>query len=597
MGWFNFIKEEGYFNPENNPEPVQVKDGFQVPYWDPLHYLEKLSVQIKEGKELELVDEIISIIENVSKNPKDNYRTWYMFLKILANLPNDKIPKGILDFVPTWLSGKFDTMIQSAELCEKLLPKFLPDSPTKEDIEKAERLLQHLFKVEKAEISQEEMWDGEGNSFSSRVYLHYLSNALIENKLVSKIALYCSDNIILNLGRTLKKLLLDYPKGINSIIKDGNTEYEIKILIEDKNLLISSKIKGQEVVNATTTLSNYEDLDILQLEQQFGDIIKQQGINYESSGSHSETYQSLNFALNNDLTSSFGFNAIHKLGDKYHHGEKAIEVLSLIFRDLLDEKTKHNPAEAIKLLKTICYDKNYRIPFYKRITFYVISENWNETKSLFWNLLEGTDAQHFFSKHKYQKELYELLNKNQQLITNKEKVVVQNIIDNGPQEEKNERNENDDDYWRLRWYAALKDTEPFKGKYLLLSKALNITNEHYENSGEVKVRKGSISPLSVEQVLQKSNKELVNLIHSFKPEDRWEEPNIDGLAKSIEKAVETEPQKFADEIDLYIDTYYIYAYHILNGFREAWKNNKSFNWQNILDYCQSYISNKRKSVV
>ena len=109
------------------PNLFRVKGELQIPYWEVLEYLEKLSIQISQGKETELIDELLTVIENVSKHPKDNYRTWYTFIKILSSIPNEKIPVKILHFIPVWLSGKFDTMIQTSELCDKLLPKFLND--------------------------------------------------------------------------------------------------------------------------------------------------------------------------------------------------------------------------------------------------------------------------------------------------------------------------------------------------------------------------------------------------------------------------------------------------------------------------------------
>src|ERR1700746_183170 len=149
MKWFDFLKEQGYFDPKNNPEPVQVKEGFQLPLWESLRYLEKLAAEIREGKEHEYIDEILSIIKNVSENPKDNYRTWYIFIKLLGNIPNDRIPKQILNYIPVWLDSKFDTMLQSSELIENLLPKFLNENPTKDDIEKAEYILFFLLKINK----------------------------------------------------------------------------------------------------------------------------------------------------------------------------------------------------------------------------------------------------------------------------------------------------------------------------------------------------------------------------------------------------------------------------------------------------------------
>lgn len=584
MAWFNFLKAEGYFDPERNPEPVQVKEGFQIPYWEALGYLEKLSIQISQGNETELTDELLAVIKNVSEHPKDNYRTWYLFIKILSNLPNEKIPGEILNFIPVWLTGKFDTMLQTSELTEKLLPKFLNDKPTVADIEKAELILHYLFQVEKTEI-QEDIWDSEGDSYRSRLHLYFLSDKFEKGNLAHKVVKYCSSNIILDLGRTIKFLLLDYPKGVNTLLKDGEKEYEIKIHIEKENLLVSSKLKDGEVALATSTLLNWEDKNETDLKQELVSLLKQQNINYIPSSDNDDTFQRLNFALNTDLTSAFGFNSIRKLDDRYSNNEKVLNVFSLIFRELLDKKAKQNSVEAISLLKTFCYEKKYRIPFYKRIALYVICENWNTTKSLFWELIKDNDALHLFSIYKYQKELYDLLYRNQQVLEKEEKEILQKIINQGEQDEINEQDQKHKEYWQLRWYAALKDIEPFNKKYLSLSKSLNITNEHYENLGEVRMSSGSVSPISIEDLLAKSNQEIAEYIKTFQPKDRWEGPDISGLSDILGSVVEIQPEKFADEIEFYQDVTYIYSYSILNAFGKAWKKQKAFNWEKVLRYC------------
>jgi hypothetical protein len=592
MAWFSFLKAEGYFNPEKNPEPIQVKEGYQIPYWEALGYLEKLSMQISQANETELTDELLAVIKNVSDHPKDNYRTWYMFIKILSNLPNEKIPIEILNFIPVWLNGKFDTMLQTSELCDKLLPKFLNDEPSKADIKKAELILYYLFQVEKTEV-QETTWDGEGDSYRSRLYLHFLSDKFEKRNLAPKVVRYCSSNFILELGRTVKFLLLDYPKGVNTIVQDGPKEYKIKINIDKENLLVSSKLQGSEVSNATFTLSGWENKNEKALKQELVSILKQQGVEYTPTNSIDDTFQRLNFALNTDLTSAFGFNSIRKLEDQYSNNGKVLNVFALIFRNLLDEKAKQNPEETILLLKTFCYDNKYRIPFFKRIALYVISENWSTTKSLFWELLKDNDALHFFSIYKYQKELYDLLNRNQKALESKEKIILQKIIDQGEQDEINEKDEKHKEYWQLRWYAALKDIEPFKENYLSLSNSLKITNEHYENLGEVRMRAGSVSPISKDDLLAKSNLEIAEYIKNFKPKNRWEDPNISGLSDILGSAVETQPEKFADEIELYEDVAYIYSYRMINAFGEAWKKQKTFDWEKILRHCLQTLKSEK----
>lgn len=593
MAWFNFLKSEGYFDPDKNPEPIQVKDGFQIPYWEALGYLEKLSIQISQGNETELIDGLLSVIKNISEHPKDNYRTWYLFIKILSNIPNENIPKEILHFIPVWLSGKFDTMIQTSELCDKLLPKFLNDEPTQADIEKAEIILHYLFQVEKTNV-QEDVWeDGEGSSYRSRLYLHFLADKFEKRNITPKVVKYCSSDFILKLGRTIKFLLLDYPKGVNTLLKDGGKEYEIKIHIEKENLLVLSKLKDSKIAKATTTLSDWEEKSETELKQELVSILKEQNINYIPTDENDDTFKRLNFALNTDLTSAFGFNSIRKLDDRYSTGEKVLNVFSLIFRDLLDEKVKQNPEEGIKTLKTLCYDRKYRIPFYKRISLYIICENWETTKSLFYELIKDNDALHLFSIYKYQKELYDLLNRNQKVLNTEEIKIIESIIEQGKQAEFEEQREKGNEYWKLGWYSALKDIEPFKDKYLSLSKELNITSEHYESLGEVRVTRGSVSPISKDDLLEKSNQEIVEQIRAFNPKRSFDEPSISGLSETFGIAVEAEPEKFATEIELYQEIPYVYSYHLLNAFGKAWKNQKTFDWEKVLHYCLTTLKSPK----
>jgi len=586
MTWFNFIKSEGYFEPDKNPEPILVEGGYQIPHWESLSYLDKLSVQFAEGKQLEFVDELLAIIKNVSEHPKDNYRTWYLFIKFLSRIPNDRIPLEIFHFIPIWLSGRFDTMLQTSELCEKVLPKFLNENPTPDDIKKAELICHYLIQIEKkAEIIDENIWNGEGDSYYSRTYLYHLATKFEKQDLVPRVAKYFSDDFYLDLGRMIKFLLLDYPKGIDIVISDGTYEYKIKIFVEKENLVVVSKIGDADAFTTPVIISDYEFLSEAELKRQLVSALQQQNIYYLSSQSEEDTFQQLNFALNNDLSSVFGFNSIRKLDDKYNTSDKVLNVFALILRDVLDEKAKYNPEAAIELLKIFCHDKLYGLPFFKRMAFYVISENWNLTKLLFWDLVKESDPQHFFSLYKYQKDLYELLNRNQQFLDPTEKEILQHIIDLGEKEEVSEKSEGHAEYWRLRWYAAMKDIEPFREKYEQLSKQLNITNEHFDNLGEIRFKSGSISPLSTDELLQKTNQEIADYIRSFHPKDRWEDPNISGLSDALGKVVEEQPEKFAGEIYWYLDVSYLYSYRILYGFDEAWKKQKTFDWKPVLDYC------------
>ena len=87
--------------------------------------------------------------------------------------------------------------------------------------------------------------------------------------------------------------------------------------------------------------------------------------------------------------------------------------------------------------------------------------------------------------------------------------------------------------------------------------------------------------------------EIAEYIKTFKPKDPWEDPNISGLSDILGSAVETQPEKFADEIELYQDVAYIYSYRMLNAFGEAWKKQKAFNWEKVLRYCLHTLKSKK----
>ncbi len=584
--WFEILKRKEVFNPKNNPAPIS--------FWEPLIYLKKLSLQIKNGQSLELIDEIISIIKNASQNPVDNDNTWYYFITFLTNIPKEKIPLDILHYIPIWLKHSFDTMIHSSEICENLLPKFLSENPTEDDIQKAELILKYLFSLEKIEDAKEVILWLNVENYRSRVYMPDLKEALIDKKLTSKIVTHCSDNIIIDLAEKIKTLRFNFPRGINFSLKIKDKNYNCKAEIETENLGIEiSEKENREKIIGRKTIEKFENFNSEEVRSFIITFLKELGLEYEGHKDNEYDIEILTNALTNGSYNPYTEDTISKLDDLYHNEDRVVEVFSLIFRDLLNEKVKQNKEAGVLLLKSFALENKYRLPFFRRVILFIIGDNWEACKSLFWEIVKGQNQILFFSTPIFDKDLYELLNKNQMLLSQVEIEVLQKIIDLGPQNKRENGDWKSKDYWQLRWYSALRNIAPFKDSYEELSKSEMLTYEHYENLGEIIARVGSASPFDVEEILQKSNQEIVNFIQSFKPKDRWEEPTINGLSSALGKAVENEPQKFSDEIELFKDVYYIYAYHIADGFREAWKNKKSFNWEKVLNFYKGYISNEK----
>jgi len=152
--WLLYLKDKGFFSAEKapGPEPAEKEGFYTIPYWNVLDYLERVSQKVNElGNEI-YIDKLLEIIKEVTEYHKqtkrlDNYLIWSSFIRILSNLPTNKISMEIIDLIPVWLDSKFDTMLQAMEIMEKLFPKFLTDNP--EDIQKAEQIIWHLTEIKK----------------------------------------------------------------------------------------------------------------------------------------------------------------------------------------------------------------------------------------------------------------------------------------------------------------------------------------------------------------------------------------------------------------------------------------------------------------
>lgn len=592
MAWFNFLLEEGFFNPKNNPIPKEIDGGIETPeYWEVLGYLERLSLEIKNGKALGLINKLIDVIKDVSTNPVDNYKTWYVLIKILGNLPNNKISKDILAFIPIWLSGKFDTMLQTSELFENILLKFLNTNPSKEDIEKAELILQLLFEVERKERKEGIDLSENSDLYSSRLDMPSLSSAFEDKELISKIVKHCSDTFILDLGRTIRKILIC--KNLTYTITYENKQHELEIYIEESKLTVLVNLAGVTHNPTPFIIEDYEGLDKDNLTSLLLEALGRFGITYIPESTVYDPIANFYDVLHSDMYSKNGIYLVKEFGDFNYQDENLINIFSRIFRDLLNETVIQNSERGLKFLKTICFDPKFSTTFFKRIAIYIVSQNWASTKEIFWELLGENDPLHLFSQHRYYRDIYALLFEKQILFTEKQKQILQTIIDEGEQNDLYKKDEEEEMHWKLKWYSALRNIEPFSEKYSQLSTILNRTNEYFEETGRLKLRSGSIPPISLDELLKLSEEKIAYLISSFQPLDTWEEPNVIGLSDILAAAVELEPERFAENIYLFDNTYYVYFYFIMVSFREAWKKEKPFNLEKVLDYCLRYIKNDK----
>jgi hypothetical protein len=212
--WFFPLKERGFFKPEKapGPKPAEEKGSYYVPEWNVLIYLERISRQINTPDNEKYIDELLDIIKKVSNlvNSKgeriDNYRTWYYFIKMLANIPNERIPHDVIELIPLWLESRFETSIQGEAITTQLLPKFLNDQSTADDIKKAEKIISYITDIKTIPLDKEKAkLYGRKGEYKFKFDSYWLEKMFDKHQ--NQIAEKCAFNIVEDLVEKIRRML------------------------------------------------------------------------------------------------------------------------------------------------------------------------------------------------------------------------------------------------------------------------------------------------------------------------------------------------------------------------------------------------------
>jgi len=228
-------------------------------------------------------------------------------------------------------------------------------------------------------------------------------------------------------------------------------------------------------------------------------------------------------------------------------------------------------------------------PIFQRIVLYIISCHYKELNELFWEW-EGNPLDKYELKH----ELYELLrnncpsftrdqiNKVLEWIESKEYDIPGEIKDSKGQSKKMLA------YWKKEWLSALLVTQN--------SNVLSLY-EKYDQINPAKLEHpGFVSWMETEweyessvvkgEFLNKSNEEIAEYFRGFKDTQNM---NIEGLSNAFRICVSENPEKFITDIKPFLNVPIIYQYTLLLGLNEAWRSNKEFDWQLVLDFIYKII--------
>jgi len=254
-------------------------------------------------------------------------------------------------------------------------------------------------------------------------------------------------------------------------------------------------------------------------------------------------------------------------------------------RDMFEHSEPQKIKEEIKnMLKE---DHN----IFKRIALHIINYYYKYLNELLWswkdNPLEDSLLKH---------ELYELfksncsaftkeqINKVLEWIESKKYYIPEEIKDNKDQVEKIIA------YRKKEWLSALLDT----GNYdvLLSYKKYDQTNpaelDHPGFGSWIETKWGYESPVAKNEFLNKSNEEIAEYLVNFKGTTGW--TDIEGLSNTFRDCISDNPEKFSNNIKLFLNVPRIYQHALLWGLNEAWRSKKELNWQIVFDFISKLLT-------
>lgn len=249
--WFYPLKDMGYFEAQKvpPPKPAGEKETYYIPEWNVLSYLERISQKLKKPENDKYINELLKIIKSVSYykdkegNHIDNYRTWWSFIKILTNIPNEKIPQETIDLIPFWVDSRFDTTLQGIEIVTKLLPKFLNEASTEDDLKKAEKIIKYITEVKSVKVSKkDEKLFGKKEEYSFKVDRHWIEKTFRKNTnlIVQKCSLFVVDDLVIK----IETMLANHEDGTySSFYTNARSDEPIDIFTNALKKILVEKAK------------------------------------------------------------------------------------------------------------------------------------------------------------------------------------------------------------------------------------------------------------------------------------------------------------------------------------------------------------------
>ena len=270
-------------------------------------------------------------------------------------------------------------------------------------------------------------------------------------------------------------------------------------------------------------------------------------------------------------------------------GESASEILTFILKRVLLAKANHDSNATKEILKKFLQDKDLYFP---KMALYVMGQNMDRYGELFWEVVATDTGELIFANTLYIGDELKYVLKNLKNLTDERRKILQEKIENAVEKLKfKEKVERHIALYKQEIYEALSHDSFFKNLYNEMKIITNVDAGLHPAIGEMEICDWSgASPLTKDEIMKMPNDKLADFLEKFKTKDFWDGPTADGLAKLLGEIAKENPEKFAENIDPFVNTGYFYTYYILQGIIDAWNAKKEIDWETLLNFIEEYIS-------
>jgi hypothetical protein len=269
--------------------------------------------------------------------------------------------------------------------------------------------------------------------------------------------------------------------------------------------------------------------------------------------------------------------------------DEPLDMYTFILKRILISKAQNDIYSAKKILREFLKDDYLYFP---KIALFIIGNVFEKYRDFFWEILESDIENIIFKNYdNFGDELKHILENLKELTKQQREILIKKINDSVKPEDFRENRELMINLHKQKFYKALSNDQFFNEQYKKLKDITNYDIELRPIIGKVEFGPApNISPLSKEEILQMSNRELAEFLSNFKGDKHWKGPSVNGLSKLLLEIAKEIPKKFTDDMPPFMKTGYLYVSDIIWGICNAWEDNIPIEWNNLLKYIKEYIS-------